>query len=144
METDLRILFEKYNIDDYLFNKVISILNSESEPIINIPQVNLPKYEDYNEDNYLYEQALITAMMSGTLSEDNLKEAFRRLSGSNADRYWLANAVWNSPRNRLWRINNGRLQFNRDILLPRGSEWIDIREIYDDELFGCIGDLLQN
>jgi hypothetical protein len=36
------------------------------------------------------------------------------------------------------------LNLQRDILLPRGSEWMDIREIYDDELLPHISELVQN
>ena len=92
-----------------------------------------------------YSDDLVNLMMSGTLTEPELKEAVRELSEIRADRGWIADRLWNQPglRDSFWRIHEGRIQFNRNLLFPQtSSPWVEIKELYDDDILGYLGDMI--
>ena len=104
---------------------------------------NVPYYPDYDDrDREEYDQDVVNAMISGNLTEPELKEAFARLAESTDDVRGLADRVWDTPRGVLWRIHNGKLQFNRNVVFPPGSEWMDMQEIYDDIIINHLHHLI--
>ncbi len=89
---------------------------------------NLPSLDDYDEDYVEYQEALVNVLMSGVLSETDIKEAFRRLADCD-DFEWVAEKLWSMPQGKLWRIKNNKLEFNSHLLYPL-DDWISLDTVY--------------
>lgn len=89
----------------------------------------LPDMDDYYDDDFMeYQEALVDVLMSGDLSETELKEGFKRLADCD-DWGWVAEKLWSIPQGTLWRIKNKRLEFNSSLLYPR-ADWISLDTVY--------------
>ena len=107
----------------------------------------LKKYEneivipDYDEDSdEIYCNGLVELMMSGKLSEKQLKIAFDRLvCVSKHDWHWVADRLFKTPPGDLWRILDGKLQFNRRKLYAPSRKWMDVEELYTGDEITLIG-----
>jgi len=107
----------------------------------------LKKYEneivipDYDEDSdEIYCNGLVELMMSGKLSEKQLKIAFGRLvCVSKHDWNWVTDRLFKTPPGDLWRIVDGKLQFNRRKLYAPSRKWMDIEELYTNDEITLIG-----
>jgi hypothetical protein len=107
----------------------------------------LKKYEneivipDYDEDSdEIYCNGLVELMMSGKLSEPQLKLAFDKLVCVSKNEWrWIACRLFTSPPGDLWRIVDGKLQFNRRKLYTPSSKWMDVEELYINDEITLIG-----
>ena len=128
---------------DYPFQAPVQV--PVQAPVVANPFPNLPNYDDYHDDMERYSDDLVNIMMSGTLTEPELKQGLAELADIRADRRRIADRLWNqlNLRDSFWRIHEGRIQFNRNLLFPQtNSPWVEIREIYDEDIFGYLGDMI--
>jgi len=127
--------------------KLNAIIDAEKRLLgANVPVPNdfsrLPDYDDEDMNTQTYRRALKNIMMSGTLNEDELKEAFRRFAQME-DYDTLPNTMFTTtPRDIFWRINNNKLQFKRDLIFEPESEWIDMDEVLESELVSNIDEAI--
>lgn len=72
-------------------------------------------------------------MVSGTLSEDELKEGFHIFVTLSDYGHLYGRLFTHAPRDVFWRIHNNKLQFNRNLIF-NGNGWVDMDEIFEDDL----------
>ena len=117
----------------------LNLAKKELEALKKVKYDHLPKFEDYDDDREKYADAIIEIMMSGDLSEYELKHCFTELVEAVDDEWaWVVDSLWKYPKGKLWRICNGKLEFNRNELINQ-SEWINIWDLCDDALIPKLG-----
>ncbi len=124
-----------------LYEKLL-VENKELKIQINKEKFSkLPHKDDYEDDPSELEEALVNVMMSGDLSEEELKEAFKRLTES-MDWGHITKTLWNLPKGTLWKIKDNILYFNSHLLYPPGPQWLSVRNLYDDLGINDIGEYI--
>ena len=125
--------FENLKIENEKLKEQLKKFEKEQEEEIIIP--------DYDEDSDgIYCKEIIDLMMSGKLSEKQLKIAFDRLVCVAEHCWpWIPERLFQTSHGDLWRICDGKLQFNRRKLYHPQSKWMDINELYSNDEITLIG-----
>jgi hypothetical protein len=94
----------------------------------------IPNRENYNTDE-LYQEALINIMTSNNYDKEIVKEALLKFVSSYDDDLLPGVKKLLSYQNdeKLWRINDGIIEFNYTKLKYPQEKWVDIGELYDNE-----------
>ena len=94
----------------------------------------IPNRENYNTDE-LYQEALINIMTSNNYDKEIVKEALLKFVSSYDDGLLPGVKKLLSYQNdeKLWRINDGIIEFNYTKLKYPQEKWVDIGELYDNE-----------
>ena len=94
----------------------------------------IPNRENYN-TNELYQEALINIMTSNNYDKEIVKEALLKFVSSYDDDLLPGVKKLLSYQNdeKLWRINDGIIEFNYTKLKYPQEKWVDIGELYDNE-----------
>ena len=101
-------------------------------------EIVIPDYDENSDE--IYCNGLVELMMSGKLSESQLKHAFDNLvCVSKNEWHWVACRLFKTSPGDLWRIVDGKLQFNRRKLYAPSSKWMDIEELYINDEITLIG-----
>ncbi len=93
----------------------------------------IPIRENYNTDE-LYQEALINLMTSNKYDQEIVKETLLHFVSS-YDRDLLPGVkkLLQSGNGKLWRINDGIIEFNYTRLKYSQDKWVDIGELYDND-----------
>lgn len=94
----------------------------------------IPNRENYNTDE-LYQEALINIMTSNNYDKEIVKEALLNFVSSydNDLLPGVKKLLKCNNDEKLWRINDGIIEFNYTKLKYPQDKWVDIGELYDDE-----------
>jgi hypothetical protein len=123
------------------FNKLVLENEKLKEELKKFEKENEIVIPDYDEDSdEIYCNGIVDLMMSGKLSEKQLKIAFDKLVNVAEHCWsWIPERLFKTPPGNLWRIVDGKLQFNRKKLYVSQSKWMDINELYDNGEITSIG-----
>jgi len=94
----------------------------------------IPNSENYSTDE-LYQEALINIMTSNKYDKEIVKQALLKFISSYDDELLPGVKKLLSYQNheKLWRIIDGKIEFNYTKLKYPQDKWVDIGELYDDE-----------
>lgn len=125
--------------------KINDILRAANRPLLqlpnmapNVPPANfsrIPVLPEGDTGDWDYMECLVDTMMSGTLTEPELKEGFRIFVTLSDYSHLYERLFRNAPRDVFWRIHDNKLQFKSNFIFNgNDTGWIDMDEVFQDGL----------
>lgn len=100
---------------------------------VKLRKLLIPNRENYNTEE-LYQDALINIMTSSNYDKEFVKEALLHFISSYDDELLPGvKKLLQFNEEKLWRINDGRIEFNYTKLKYSQDKWVDIGELYDND-----------